>query len=285
MDKKLTEQQAAVVVEKLREATRKNAWRLTVNTDRKPGLCDTKFGGIPYWDAKQEYPELIGQPLVLLAQINLRDLGKNEYLPDCGLLQFFILPDDMYGCDFDKPDSNDTFRVVYHAEIDPVVTAEDVLALGILTTATAREEDECCMPICGMGEIAVDVQKTVVSMGVECYEYDSMIAGIAGELGINVPEHPTAYSLLPEKLFDAEFDQNTGHWLFGYPYFTQYDPRECSEELQRYDTMLFQMDSDFPSGSNYQILWGDCGVANFFINSDDLRRLDFSRVMYTWDCC
>ena len=34
-----------------------------------------------------------------------------------------------------------------------------------------------------------------------------------------------------------------------------------------------------------EIMWGDCGVGNFFISSDDLKRLDFSRVLYTWDCC
>ncbi|WP_412679495.1 DUF1963 domain-containing protein [Brevibacillus agri] len=26
------------------------------------------------------------------------------------------------------------------------------------------------------------------------------------------------------------------------------------------------------------------GVANFFIRKDDLARLNFSRVFYTWDC-
>ena len=33
------------------------------------------------------------------------------------------------------------------------------------------------------------------------------------------------------------------------------------------------------------ILWGDCGVANFFISRTDLEKLDFSRVLYNWDCC
>jgi len=32
-------------------------------------------------------------------------------------------------------------------------------------------------------------------------------------------------------------------------------------------------------------MWGDAGVANFFINSADLINKDFSRVMYNWDCC
>ena len=31
-------------------------------------------------------------------------------------------------------------------------------------------------------------------------------------------------------------------------------------------------------------MWGDCGVGNFFINAEDLKRLDFSNVLYNWDC-
>lgn len=31
-------------------------------------------------------------------------------------------------------------------------------------------------------------------------------------------------------------------------------------------------------------MWGDMGVANFFIRREDLLRRDFSRVWYTWDC-
>ena len=38
-------------------------------------------------------------------------------------------------------------------------------------------------------------------------------------------------------------------------------------------------------GNSYSILWGDCGVANFFIPRANLERLDFSQVLYNWDCC
>ncbi len=33
------------------------------------------------------------------------------------------------------------------------------------------------------------------------------------------------------------------------------------------------------------ILWGDAGVGNFFINREDLKRRDFSKILYNWDCC
>jgi uncharacterized protein YwqG len=45
--------------------------------------------------------------------------------------------------------------------------------------------------------------------------------------------------------------------------------------------LLFQMDIDDEAG----IMWGDSGVANFFISQPDLESKNFSRVLYNWDCC
>ena len=80
-----------------------------------------------------------------------------------------------------------------------------------------------------------------------------------------------------------------GHKLLGKPYFTQNDPRPYVKGYQRYDTLLFQIDSDGgyhkDDKYHYEIIWGDCGVANFFINQKDLENCDFSKVLYNWDCC
>lgn len=29
--------------------------------------------------------------------------------------------------------------------------------------------------------------------------------------------------------------------------------------------------------------WGENGIANFFIHPDDLKKRDFSKVLYNWD--
>ena len=73
--------------------------------------------------------------------------------------------------------------------------------------------------------------------------------------------------------------------MLGYPFFTQYDPRENNEALRRFDTVLLQIDSEYSKEHpDYEIMWGDAGVANFFINGDALRKGDFSEIMYSWDC-
>ena len=53
------------------------------------------------------------------------------------------------------------------------------------------------------------------------------------------------------------------------------------ENLEKYNICLFQMDTD----DDAEIMWGDSGVANFFIQEKDLAAEDFSDVLYNWDCC
>ena len=57
-----------------------------------------------------------------------------------------------------------------------------------------------------------------------------------------------------------------------------------SDTLAEYDTLLLQIDSDTDDNNDFEIIWGDCGVANFFINSEALLKKDFSKVIYNWDC-
>lgn len=73
-----------------------------------------------------------------------------------------------------------------------------------------------------------------------------------------------------------EFESGNGSKIFGYPFFTQQDPRESDT---KYDTLLLQLDSD-----NESIMWGDCGTGNFFINSKKLKEKDFNDVLFYWDC-
>ncbi|KAM3090217.1 DUF1963 domain-containing protein [Phormidesmis sp. 146-35] len=82
--------------------------------------------------------------------------------------------------------------------------------------------------------------------------------------------------------------EGTGHRIGGYPGFTQTDLRDWNESYRNYDCLLFQLDSDRvtkDSNCSIDLMWGDNGIANFFITSEALKRLDFSDVLYNWDCC
>ncbi|MCL2424330.1 MAG: DUF1963 domain-containing protein, partial [Micrococcales bacterium] len=73
-----------------------------------------------------------------------------------------------------------------------------------------------------------------------------------------------------------------GHHIGGYPLFTQWDPRDDNDDFAGHTTLLFQLDTDQAGGID--IMWGDMGVGNFFIEPDRLAVLDFSNVLYNWDC-
>lgn len=265
------------IVAELRRRSATDHYVLTIRPDVTPGLSDSKFGGFPYWDPKLPYPaDGAGKKLVLLAQINFDQFPADEPLPRGGMLQFFIGRDDLFGADFEAPDEQTGFRVVYHETVDPSVTEEQLRPLDIPT-----HEGLEYFPV--FRQAAVTMEKSTGCIGPDDRGFEPLFAQVVKDVTGEDAGGLTAYKYLDEDDHSYLYDQlcHCGHHLLGYPYFTQYDPRP---EDSPYDTLLFQIDSDGIGRDDY-VLWGDCGVANFFINLEDLKRRDFSRVFYTWDCC
>ncbi|MEM7590412.1 MAG: DUF1963 domain-containing protein, partial [Cyanobacteria bacterium P01_A01_bin.83] len=71
--------------------------------------------------------------------------------------------------------------------------------------------------------------------------------------------------------------------LCGYPNFIHQDPvphpQYCQEEEL---ILLFQMVSN--QSKAIDIMWADGGICNFFIKRSNLEKLDFTQVLYSWDC-
>lgn len=271
-------EKAKAIVAEVKRRTAAPCWKLTLQPEGPCGLLDSKVGGLPYWDPALPYPtDSQGNKMTLLAQLNFAQLGTEVPLPAQGLLQFFIGQDDVFGIDFDQPDSQKDFRVVYHPEPDPALTLEQIQALDLPT----HVEADCCTPV--FQEAVFTAEKTVGYMGPEDGRFDALFREVVRAVtGEDIGEQ-NAYQYLGDADCRCLNDQlnNTGHRLLGYPFFTQYDPREPDSP---YDTLLFQLDSDMIDRKDL-VLWGDCGVGNFFINREDLLHRDFSRILYNWDCC
>jgi len=288
-------EQVKVIHEQITEQTKRNAYRIAIVPDKKPKLYDSKFGGVPYWDLSKEYPvDAEGEKMLLLAQINLDSLERlnnsdGVELPESGMLQFFHAADDFYGCfseDFFADESQKNYRIVYHKTVDKNVTEEQIKALGV--KSCEDEEYEELTPVFKTTAVALSVEE--VSLKFPDYRYEKLFLKIANEnYGIDVTDR-TLYDLFSEEAYDMFCEDDTEedavhHNMLGYAYFTQTDPREeNSEAFERYDTILLQVDSEFIDQEDY-VLWGDCGIGNFFINSADLKNQDFSRILYNWDCC
>ncbi len=290
-------EQEKKIIEEIKRRTRIQALNVTVNMNEKPSITDSKFGGVPYWDLSMEYPtSSSGRKLMLLAQFNLDKLneeGKNPYdkLPKTGMLQFFIdTEDDCFGMCQEKEKADDKYiqdgyRVVYHKTINYSISPEEVEALGI--TVSTNLGDDNFGPICN--EFAVDLQLKEVSMTANDFRYNTIFKDIMKEQKQQFNEEDNLYNILSDEAYDLLYDEdgeNNGHWILGYPFFTQEDPRYpiYGNNNCKYNELLFQMDSDYID-NNYEIIWGDSGVCNFFIKSEDLAKADFTDVLYNWDCC
>lgn len=238
--------------------------------DVHPSIFESKLGGLPYLETDQTIPtNKEGKPLCLLAQIVLEELPEISInLPKEGMLQFWIESNDLYGLDFDGDTSG--YCVRYIKEIDTTIKPDKVQQ-RYLSDQFLKE-----FPFEGEFGITFTSEKQKFPLYLEGTEYDivekwnerypeSIINGV-DELG---------------DIYDDALDASmgTGHKISGYPFFTQYDPRNTEDN---YDVLLLQIDSDRIEGR--YIDWGDAGVANFFISKENLDRRDFSDVLYNWDC-
>lgn len=218
-------------------------------TDTKPSVFESKVGGLGYIPHDSSFPtDSNGNQLRLLAQIDCAEIQLDGFM-EKGLLQFWLAGTDLYGCDFENPTKQDGFRVIYYPEVDGTVTEDEIRNK---MTNTEDDYDEFLFPVdreCGM-----TFEKSENSY----IDYDEL-------------EENDDYD-------DGRWTENSGHKIGGYPYFTQFEPRD-EEQMKEYDFLLFQLDSD----SN-KVMWGDWGICNFFISSEKLKNRDFSDVFYNWDC-
>lgn len=265
------------LIESIKKDTKRKVINIETQENVDVGLADSKFGGYPYWPAGKEYPvNSAGDKLILLAQINLSDV-RDSRLPETGLLQFFISCDDINGLD-----DNKGYKVVYHETIDPSVTEDMVKELGIRAASDLNSDNDEYMPL--SKSYSLSFSEDTEYIGNCCNTFDIVVADKLRSLyGIDMDKveiegYYKLYSFLSDEDSDylsEELEGGSGHKMFGYPFFTQEDPRDKGEN----DILLFQMDSDCQD-----IMWGDSGVGGFFISEESLKNLDFDKVVYNWDC-
>lgn len=218
-------------------------------TDTKPSIFDSKIGGLGYIPHDKDFPtDKDGNQLRLLAQIECDKIQLDGFMKT-GLLQFWILNDDICGLGENQTEQ-DSFRVIYYPKIDKSVTKEEI-------------------------------ENKFVKNEYDDNGYDDF--PVFRECGMSFEKAENRFIDYNQELSEEVYDENTGHKVGGYPYFTQYDPRN-EEESEYYDFLLFQLDTDY-IGEEDVVMWGDSGVGNFFINSENLKKQDFSDVLYNWDCC
>ena len=269
------------ILDEIKRRTSTTAYQLEFDTESAPTIFDSKVGDLPYWDPAKTYPtDSNGKKMYLLAQINFDQDKAESPLPQSGMLQFFIGGEEMYGLDFDHPTEQKDWRIVYHEKVDASVTAETVEAMGI--PSYNGDDEGVDSPVFRSCVFRLVKKETWLTPD-NWERFDEQTLEVAKDLFDQTDAESAdevfgkdQYALLEEEYFYSE----NSH-LLGHPYFTQADIRERG---WRYDTLLFQLDSETVDEEDI-VMWGDMGVGNFFINGEDLKRLDFSNVLYNWDCC
>ena len=281
----LARQIAGEIVERNTEP----ALRFALERGGEPGIFESKVGGTPYLPRDMAWPlDSKGVGMELLAQMDCAGLEGLPDFPHRGLLQFFFGLDDVFGMDFDDPTAQKGFRVLYHETVDPTVTAAEVLAKK--AEAPKPEGDaRYYTPLFGVYGIRFAPAEAQRINSQDFRAWDKFLAKWNELHGTDIKtqwDYYRATKISGE--FPAPKEKAPYHQMGGYPYFTQEDPRINAGELANLDVLLFQLDSEMlprEQGGGDLVLWGDCGVCNFFINREALRRRDFSRVCYNWDCC
>ena len=281
---KYTHEQAKWILQRIHDTDGAETIRIkTAVKDTPLSLTASKFGGLPYWERTDEFPrDEDGKPLYLLAQIDFADVPHLPDFPEKGLLQIFVQADDLWGCDFNSEQKN--WRIVYHKSISSIMAMSEaeLRAMGVKTASDEKDEDEY-LPF--EKEYALSFEKQLTFVHPNCDDqFDDTVQAIAQELGFPVFDGG-ALDWFEEDDYNAFCvgEDYAQHQIGGFPNFTQNDVRRVG------DVLLFQMDSEMGNGEDgkskdWEILWGDCGIANFFISREDLKNLDFSNVLYNWDC-
>ena len=247
-------------------------------TENELKITDSKVMGLPYIPKGAQIPQTAnGDKMMMIAQINCDDLQGLADFPEKGILQFFVLNDEdgLLGLDFDNQTVQDSFRVIYHEKIEEFYDENELKSIynpyNFEESYITNDNESYKM----------NFELTSEKERFEDMFYH-IFRKICKEKGLKQTQEDWLYRKL---LNFMQYSENYYSQCDGFAFFTQEDPREYNEEYKKFDTVLFQLNSEFDENTrNWKVCIGDAGVINFFINREKLKKKDFSEILYNWDC-
>ncbi|MFJ7734983.1 YwqG family protein [Lysinibacillus sp. NPDC097287] len=245
---------------------------LNVEKSGELPLTASKSGGYGYFPKSKAFPtNSDGQPLYLLAQLNFSELPPLPSYPTSGILAFYVdLYDDLIGMDLENYKNRSGYAVHYFENPSENSYSKE-------EQADFYTEEPEYVVVEGEYKLTGEIRETLLLQ--DCFEFEQYYGKNIYEL---IEEHfNDATDDILDEIYDFVSANDGDGKIGGFPSFTQEDPRIHNKDLQQ-DILLFQLDSSY--GEGIEIMWGDCGIGNFFIHPDDLRRMNFEHVWYNWDC-
>lgn len=199
--------------------------------------------------------------------------------PEKGILQFYIDGNDeagLMGLNLDDLITQDKFRVLYFENVE-----EDLSKLKYENI----DNEVVSSPLDANANYSIEFFLEKQYMTISDYRFHEMsFSKDMTQADLDSEERSSNEDDC--SMIDAYYKKFSGevHRIGGYPFFTQADPRDGSKNLQEYE-LLLQLATDYSEDKGVSIMWGDAGVGAFFIRPEDLKKCNFTNVLYNWDCC
>lgn len=227
----------------------------------------SRLGGPAWLAAGEPWPsDERGVPLEFIAQLDCADCRSLGDYPDAGVIQFFVGRDDLYGADFDDPSA--ARCLVRWCDVTRPGTLTAQPALDLVADAQFSDFSPFSDDAVRTNGIGLRAEPVVdrIDQGIMAAERRIMALYERYDIGA-----------LEAFLESDEAARPQRHHSGGYPAYTQRDVHHLAA-FAGHDHVLLRLTSDD------RLTWGDAGECVFLIRGEDLRRGDFSRVAYSWDC-
>ena len=274
-------------IEEFKKLENRETIKINLISETKTPLTSSNVAGWFYLPKTSTIPTTSkGEQLMYLAQINCEELPENSIYPSKGIMQFWIFGGDYnLGNDYTKPTSDSKKRVIYYPEVEEHFTEAELSEM--YKPEEDKKEGELITPINDGAPFAMSFEKASQWPLPNDFRFEEIFNEKLNEHieETKAEEGFESYDIGEEESYDIieELDIPNHTQIGGYGHFTQEDPR-MYDDFEDYTELLFQLDSEFGT-DDYYILWGDCGVGNFFAKKEQLRNLDFAECLYSWDCC
>lgn len=274
-------------IEEFKKLENRETIKINLISETKTPLTSSNVAGWFYLPKTSTIPTTSkGEQLMYLAQINCEELPENSIYPSKGIMQFWIFGGDYnLGSDYTKPTSDSKKRVIYYPEIEEHFTEAELS--DMYKPEEDKKEGELITPINDGAPFAMSFEKASQWPLPNDFRFEEIFNEKLNEHieETKAEEGFESYDIGEEESYDIieELDIPNHTQIGGYGHFTQEDPR-MYDDFEDYTELLFQLDSEFGT-DDYYILWGDCGVGNFFATKEQLSNLDFAECLYSWDCC
>ena len=155
-------------VNSFKNKTKKECYKIDL-IDETPQILDNKIGGTPYIPVDESYPlDKNGNPMILLLQVNLKDI-KLEGYPTDGILEIFIAQE------YDSP--SEDYKIKYYKD-----------GLKYQTNFPTILKDDAIPYV--DGEYKIKLNKTIDYMSIGDFRFNEVINEIISDVyGINSNEY------------------------------------------------------------------------------------------------